>query len=199
MLFKERILEGIRSGDIDVAFRLWNEPRVQKNSRLRTPIGIVEIVDVEAVPEEDVAAEEIERAGYASRAEMMKELGKHGGRTLYRIALRYAGTDPRETLREQDALTDDEMKGLLSRLAKMDKSSRRGPWTSGTLAVIGRLPGVRAAELAVDAGWETEKFKLNVRKLKELGLTISLGTGYRLSPRGEAVMKAIRAKGTSLE
>jgi len=199
VLFKERILEGIRSGDIDIAFRLWNEPRVQKNANLRTPIGIVEIVDVEAVSEADVAAEEIARAGYASRAEMMKELGKYGGRTFYRISLRYAGIDPRETLREKDALTDDEMKELLGRLAKMDKSSKRGPWTSGTLAAIGRLPGVRAAELAGDTDWETEKFKLNVRKLKELGLTISLGTGYRLSPRGEAVMKAIRAKGTSLE
>jgi hypothetical protein len=33
-------------------------------------------------------------------------------------------------------------------------------------------------------------FKLNVRKLKELGLTESLDIGYRLSPRGEAVMRS---------
>ena len=31
-------------------------------------------------------------------------------------------------------------------------------------------------------------FKLHVRKLKNLGLTISLGTGYRLSPRGESYL-----------
>jgi len=31
--------------------------------------------------------------------------------------------------------------------------------------------------------------KLDVRKLKEMGLTESLITGYRLSPRGEAVLK----------
>ena len=29
-------------------------------------------------------------------------------------------------------------------------------------------------------------FKSDVRKLKALGLTESLGTGYRLSPRGQA-------------
>ena len=32
----------------------------------------------------------------------------------------------------------------------------------------------------------------DVRKLKDLGLTISLGTGYRLSPRGAAVLAWLR-------
>jgi hypothetical protein len=32
-------------------------------------------------------------------------------------------------------------------------------------------------------------FKLDVRKLKELGLTESLPIGYRLSPRGETVLQ----------
>lgn len=35
---------------------------------------------------------------------------------------------------------------------------------------------------------EDRKFKPNVRKLKKLGLTISLDTGYRLSPRGEQLL-----------
>jgi hypothetical protein len=33
-------------------------------------------------------------------------------------------------------------------------------------------------------------FKANVRKLKALGLTESLDVGYRLSPRGEALLAA---------
>ena len=37
-------------------------------------------------------------------------------------------------------------------------------------------------------GRETQPFKLDVRKLKNLGLTISLEVGYRLSPRGEAYL-----------
>ena len=32
------------------------------------------------------------------------------------------------------------------------------------------------------------RFKLNVRKLKQLGLTESLSTGYHLSPRGVAFL-----------
>jgi hypothetical protein len=39
------------------------------------------------------------------------------------------------------------------------------------------------------AGLERLVFKARVRRLKALGLTISLGTGYRLSPRGEALRR----------
>jgi hypothetical protein len=54
-----------------------------------------------------------------------------------------------------------------------------------TLEVIAASPGVRAADLAARLGRETAPFKLDVRKLKALGLTLSLEVGYRLSPRGE--------------
>ncbi|QJD85429.1 ASCH domain-containing protein [Cohnella herbarum] len=192
MLFRDPILEGIRTGSIDVAFRLWNKPRVHAGTQLRTPIGVVEIMAIEAVSEGDIADEEIARAGYASRQEMRKELGKFGGTTMYRIALRYAGSDPRETLREQDELTDSELAELRNKLEKMDKLSRRGPWTFEMLWIIGKYPGLRATELADHIGWEPDKFKIYVRKLKELGLTISLGTGYKISPRGEIAMKRYR-------
>ena len=36
-------------------------------------------------------------------------------------------------------------------------------------------------------GWQTPAFKANVRKLKALGLTQSLETGYRLTDLGEGV------------
>jgi hypothetical protein len=41
-------------------------------------------------------------------------------------------------------------------------------------------------------GRETAPFKLDVRKLKNLGLTISLEVGYELSPRGQAFLDATR-------
>ncbi len=63
-----------------------------------------------------------------------------------------------------------------------------GPWTIATLRLIGDRPGVRAAELAAAAGRERLPFKADVRKLKELGLTESLEVGYRLSPRGRALL-----------
>jgi hypothetical protein len=49
---------------------------------------------------------------------------------------------------------------------------------------------VRAPDLAASNGWETQAFKLDVRKLKNLGLTISLRVGYELSPRGREYLRA---------
>jgi ribosomal protein S19E (S16A) len=37
-------------------------------------------------------------------------------------------------------------------------------------------------------GRDTPSFKRDVRKLKEMGLTESLEVGYRLSPRGQALL-----------
>ena len=60
---------------------------------------------------------------------------------------------------------------------------------SSTSARSSRDPEVRADELAASFGLEKRVFKPRVRRLKELGLTISLSPGYRLSPRGEAFLK----------
>jgi ribosomal protein S19E (S16A) len=38
---------------------------------------------------------------------------------------------------------------------------------------------------------ETLRFKARVRQLKELGLTESLDVGYRLSPRGRALLRRL--------
>jgi hypothetical protein len=51
-----------------------------------------------------------------------------------------------------------------------------------------RQPAVAAGALAARLGVEKLKFKRDVRKLKELGLTESLEMGYRLSPRGETML-----------
>ena len=59
------------------------------------------------------------------------------------------------------------------------------------LALIAARPHVRAPDLAASLGWETPPFKANVRKLKALGLTESRDPGYRLSPRGVVVLRAL--------
>jgi hypothetical protein len=61
------------------------------------------------------------------------------------------------------------------------------------LRAIGAHEGERAVELAARFGRDKLPFKLDVRKLKELGLTESLRPGYRLSPRGRAVLAALEA------
>ena len=60
---------------------------------------------------------------------------------------------------------------------------------------------MRAGDLADELGRERLPFKTDVRKLKNLGLTISLDVGYRLSPRGEAYLRggAARPRGRGPE
>jgi hypothetical protein len=56
-------------------------------------------------------------------------------------------------------------------------------------AVRAKVLGRRAANLAAAFGRDVQPFKADVRKLKNLGLTISLEVGYRLSPRGAAYLR----------
>jgi hypothetical protein len=102
---------------------------------------------------------------------------------LYRIELHLAGPDPRWALRETIP-APEELAALHERLARM------GEWTYDYLQTIAERPGVRAPDLAAAYGRETRDFKLDVRKLKELGLTESLPVGYRLSPRGAATLSS---------
>jgi hypothetical protein len=106
---------------------------------------------------------------------------------VWRVEFHHAGDDPRAALRQAADLSAEEVAGLRARL---DRAARDGPWTHPTLRLIGDRPGVRAAELAAAVGRERHPFKTDVRKLKELGLTESLEVGYRLSPRGRALLAA---------
>ena len=98
--------------------------------------------------------------------------------------------DPREVLANTTSLDADDIAEIDRRLSRLDRASRTGPWTEVVLDMIRDRPHERAPNLAADFGMETQPFKLNVRKLKNLGLTLSFRPGYSLSPRGEAYMKA---------
>jgi hypothetical protein len=75
----------------------------------------------------------------------------------------------------------------------MDSSSSHGPWTGAVLALIADRPGIVSTALAEAMGSERQDFKLHVRRLKELGLTLSLDVGYRLSPRGESYLNHLQS------
>ena len=84
---------------------------------------------------------------------------------------------------------------LAQLIADRNEQPRRDTvWTRAVLECIAERPATRAPDLAESFGRETQPFKLDVRKLKNLGLTISLTTGYRLSPRGEAYLATDRAR-----
>ncbi|OWY62962.1 hypothetical protein B7486_55625 [cyanobacterium TDX16] len=187
MLLRIADAEGIREGRITLQFRTWKRPTVKAGGTLQSVVGLLAIDAVDPVDVDAITAAEAEAAGNDDLAELQSFLRSREGQA-YRVAVRYVGEDPRIALREDDDLSDDDVAEIERRLARWDAASPVGPWTATTLDLIGRFPGRRAPELAEIAGMETERFKPNVRKLKGLGLTISLGTGYRISPRGEAFL-----------
>lgn len=186
MLFRRDVLEGIAAGRVTLAFRSWDRPRAAPGALHRTPVGEVEIVAVDEVTDAAITEGDARAAGAASRDALLAELRRHRRAATYRIALRLAGPDRRDALRADAALDDAAAAAIAARLGRLDAASRRGPWTADVLSMVAARPATRAAELADELGVAAEVLKRDVRKLKELGLTESLGTGYRLSPRGAA-------------
>lgn len=109
---------------------------------------------------------------------------------VFRIGLSYVGPDPRQALAADTTLDPSTVDDLSTRLSRLDQRSSHGPWTGPTLALIATYPGLRAAELAEMLGREKQQLKLDIRKLKNLGLTLSLKIGYEISPRGRAFLEA---------
>jgi hypothetical protein len=201
VLFPLRVLDAIRDGRVDLAFRRWERARVRPGSRLRTVVGVLEVEGVEVVERSSLGEDEALRAGFESRDDLLAMLDTRGRGEIHRIELRYAGADPRVALRAKADLSETEVAEIAQRLVRMDDASRHGPWTRAVLELIAKKPEVRAEELAAEMGREKLPFKRDVRKLKELGLTESLNPGYRLSPRGQTVLKALgrrRKSGPSL-
>ncbi len=188
MLFPQRFHPGLADGSVTLAFRRWRRPAAKAGGRQRTPVGELAIDAVEVVDLDDLTEGDARRAGYADRAELLAELARHPDGTLYRVELHLAGPDPRIALRERAHLSDDEWQAVAARLDRLDRASSHGPWTTAVLRLIDERPAVRAPDLAASLGRETQPFKTDVRKLKEMGLTESLPVGYRLSPRGRTVL-----------
>jgi hypothetical protein len=177
VLFKRTQLEGIAAGTIDLQFRRWDRPRARAGGRQRTAVGVIAIGDVRMVRR--VTKAEARRAGFETPEAVVRALRPDGD--LYRIEVRLEGPDPRVALRERVATGDD--------LAALRRAVERLPWGIDYVRAIASRPGVPAEELAASFGLEKRVFKPRVRRLKELGLTISLSPGYRLSPRGEAFLE----------
>ena len=186
MLFEQRFWAGIADGSVTMTFRRWRRRQVVAGRRYRTAGGIVAVESVDVVAEDDVTDAEAHRAGYPSAATLVADLRGTPELPLYRVRFRVLDGDPREELAAADDLSSADVAELDRRLARLDRASGTGPWTAAALAVVAEHPGVRAADLASSLGRDRDAFKLDVRKLKALGLTRSLQTGYELSPRGRA-------------
>jgi hypothetical protein len=159
--------------------------------RYRTPGGIIEVDLVSIVEPGSIGARDARRAGYPSASAVVADLRGDAALPVTRVDFHVVDEpDPRATLAADDRLSAEDVADIDARLSRLDSRSSHGPWTHATLDAIASQPGTRAADLAATLRREMAPFKVDVRKLKNLGLTISLDVGYRLSPRGEAYRRS---------
>jgi hypothetical protein len=193
VLIPKPFWEPIRSGDVTVVFRRWKSARVVAGRVYRTTAGRLLVSSVRTVDAARISGADARRAGYPSPEALRSQLRGSPDDPTYRIEIRHLDEpDPRAELAGTSDLTPQDVAGIDRRLARLDRASTHGAWTFATLELIEAHPERRAPDLAAMVGRETQPFKLDVRKLKNLGLTLSFRIGYRLSPRGEAYLAARR-------
>lgn len=185
------LVDGIVAGELDLVFRRWTRRMHVPGGTQRTPGGVVRFEEVEVVDLDAITEDDARRAGQPL-AQIREVLGRKEG-DVYRIRLSYAGEDARVALREKARLTPKQRDELVAKLAAMDARSKRGPWTRQHLELIEARPEELAETIAASIGREKLPFKADIRRLKELGLTESLRPGYRLSPRGRALLRHLRS------
>ena len=189
MQFTTRNSEQIRNGAVTLSFRDWKRPhaRVGGVYRLR-PIGAVKVTRLGTERLSDITTDDAQRAGFPSRDALVEFLGLTRNAVVTRVE--FALTD--DVPKAAPTLTPVE---VAERLAATDRRSA-APWTGRVLALIEAHPATRAGDLAPAMGWDTPKFKANVRRLKGLGLTRSLEVGYRLTDLGIQVLGILRGIAT---
>ncbi len=200
MLIPKPVAAGIRAGTVTQAFRRWDAPRVKVGGTQLTSAGVVRFEAVTLVRDVTRLTErDAHRAGVKDLPTLLRALepkertpsqvggrGGKGGDRVYRIRLSWAGEDPRLALR--DALPDTAaLEDLGRRLDRLD-ARPTGPWTREILEWIRDNPHVVARELAALREVDLLPMKVDIRKLKALGLTISHDVGYELAPRGQAYL-----------
>lgn len=190
MILTDRVARGVASGEVVQIFRRWAVARVRVGSALHTSAGMVEIVGVDPVAPLDISDEDARLAGESSAAAVRAAFRGSAGDPVFRISVRYAGPDPRVGLRGAADLSPRDIEEIGAALARLDRASRRGPWTAVVLDAVAANPGRRAGDLAAMLARDKESLKLDIRKLKNLGLTHSLETGYEIAPRGAAYLRA---------
>ena len=193
LLFKKPFWQGLESGAITMTFRRWDKPHVRPGGRYRChPIGVLEVDAIARVPAGAITDDDAARSGFASRDALrayLAELGPLDDATeVWRIELHHGGDGDRVELALADQLTADDVAQIRDKLARLDRAKR---WTAQTLGLIAKHPRIAASRLAASVKRETQPFKIDVRKLKRLGLTQSFEVGYEISPRGRAYLAAV--------
>jgi hypothetical protein len=179
----------VLAGEITVTWRLWKYAHVKAGRVYGLGTGSIEVEDVRAVRAAEVSDADARDVWLPDAASLIELASSHTGREvtpdtiLYRVQFRYR---PQPVERPRLSIPE-----IAQRLDRLDASSPVGPWTVAILRLIEENPGRVARKLAVELSLPTVYFKTNVRKLKALGLTVSLPVGYELSEVGQTYLDSL--------
>jgi hypothetical protein len=191
MLIERARHEGIRSGAVTLLFRRWRTRQATAGKVYRTALGRIAVTAIDVVQPGEISDRDAIAAGYESARAVVQDLRGNDGDPVYRLRIHFVDEpDPRDELAASAELSAAALEEIRTRLGRLDAAGPAGLWTEPTLRVIQDFPGVRAGDLAERLGREPRAFKIDVRKLKNLGLTISLSVGYELSARGQAYLRS---------
>ncbi|MFD3593544.1 hypothetical protein ACFWU5_12515 [Nocardia sp. NPDC058640] len=188
MILTRQIAAKVADGQVDRVFRRWATARVHPGHRFRSTAGIITVDRIDTIDPNHITDVDVHAAGAGSVDEIVSSFRGSEDNPVFRIGLSWVGPDPRSASAAQTTLSPVEFSEVADALQRLDSHGRPGPWTMRLLDLISEHPGVRAAELAMRTREDKDKLKRDVRKLKNLGLTLSLSTGYRLSARGVTYM-----------
>ncbi len=192
LMFTTEDHQRVANGEITVTWRLWKYAHVKAGKTYATNFrfgGAIAVEDVREVPAGEITDADAHEAGLPDAAALIEYARSHTGRAvspdtiLYRVQFHFESEAPPKPQYSLDEVS--------KRLARLDKASRTGPWTLQTLRLIEENPGVVSRELAPQVDMPRPDFKLNVRKLKNLGLTLSLPVGYELTELGQTYLDGI--------
>ena len=194
VLFTMEFWPGLADGSITVTFRRWSRAQVKLGGSYRTPAGVM--IRVTGLKQQRIAAitkADAARCGQPangcssiSAARPTSSCGASSSSATARIRV--------SARRERDSMSDAELRDVLTRRTRLDPRGEPRPLDRRRAAHHRRAARRAQPDLSRAAhGMETAPFKLDVRKLKALGLTESLKIGYRISPRGRTVLTALDA------
>lgn len=188
LLFRKPFHAGLVDGSVRLTFRRWDKPHVKAGGRYRChPIGVLAVDRIARVRVREITEEDARLCGFADRAALLEYMDHPApDAEVFRVDLHHGGDGDRVEIALDEHLSEADVGALREKLEKM------GSWTRETLAIIAKHPRIAASQLAEKLGRETAPFKVDVRKLKKLGLTQSFEVGYEISPRGRAFLAATR-------
>ncbi len=181
MQFTAEFKKAIAAGNVQLTFRNWQKPQARAGGCYNIPPhGAIEVEQISLCTLAEVTAGDLKQCGVADMEALRKLLRLTAGcppdLPLYRIKFRYLGA---AAVKQPRTAEQPDPERMIKRLPT---------WAYSYLAAIAEHPGRRAGDLAPLFEMPLPAFKARVRRLKTRGLTISLDTGYRLSPLGKQVL-----------